>query len=205
MEVAVRGPTGGREVTATGLGLYQSCVGKVTSFTIETLGRSGKEFDVVISGPHGNAVPVRCYQHRDGNLLAEFTTNAIGMRALIVQHFRGKDRERWIIVIFRIAGFPGTYKIDVLQGAKPVLGSPFFCQAFDASKVRIQELGPTTVSVHDHIAFKRELSEDVTFCLVKGCIYFYLFFFVESIEMSSFLEVLKNVFGLDKVWEINIE
>lgn len=78
LDVTVRGPTGGREVTATGLGLYQSCVGKVTSFTIETLGRPGKEFDVVISGPQGNAVPVRCYQHRDGNLLAEFTTNIIG-------------------------------------------------------------------------------------------------------------------------------
>lgn len=58
--------------------MYQSCVGKVTSFTIETLGRPGKEFDVVISGPQGNAVPVRCYQHRDGNLLAEFTTNSVG-------------------------------------------------------------------------------------------------------------------------------
>lgn len=78
LDVTVRSPTGGREVTATGLGLYQSCVGKVTSFTIETLGRSGKEFDVVISGPQGNAVPVRCYQHRDGNLLAEFTTNTVG-------------------------------------------------------------------------------------------------------------------------------
>ncbi|KOC70769.1 Filamin-A [Habropoda laboriosa] len=125
VDVTVRGPTGGREVTATGLGLYQSCVGKVTSFTIETLGRPGKEFDVVISGPQGNAVPVRCYQHRDGNLLAEFTTSTVG-----------------------------TYKIDVLQGTKPVLGSPFFCQAFDVSKVKLQELGPMTVSVHDHIAFK---------------------------------------------------
>ncbi|OXU24388.1 hypothetical protein TSAR_010294, partial [Trichomalopsis sarcophagae] len=125
LEVAVRGPTGGREVTATGLGLYQSCIGKVTSFSIETLGRPGKEFDVVISSPQGNAVPVRCYQHRDGNLLAEFTTNSVG-----------------------------TYKIDVLHGAKPVLGSPFFCQAFDASKIKLQELGPTTVSVHDHFALK---------------------------------------------------
>ncbi|XP_043473409.1 filamin-A isoform X2 [Leptopilina heterotoma] len=125
VEVAVRGPTGGREVTSTGLGLYQSCVGKITSFTIETLGRPGKEFDVVISGPQGNAVPVRCYQHRDGNLLAEFTTH-----------------------------LTGTYKIDVLQGAKPVLGSPFFCQAFDPNKIKLQELGPTTVAVHDHVALK---------------------------------------------------
>lgn len=79
LDLTVRGPTGGREVTATGLGLYQSCVNKVTSFTIETLGSPGKEFDVVISGPQGNAVPVRCYQHRDGNLLAEFTTSTVGM------------------------------------------------------------------------------------------------------------------------------
>ena len=83
IEVAVRGPTGGREVTATGLGLYQSCIGKITSFSIETLGRPGKEFDVVISSPQGNAVPVRCYQHRDGNLLAEFTTNSVGTRDFV--------------------------------------------------------------------------------------------------------------------------
>lgn len=48
----------------------------------------------------------------------------------------------------------GTYKIDVLQGAKPVLGSPFYCQAFDVNKIKLQELGSTTVSVHDRIAFK---------------------------------------------------
>ncbi|XP_014219845.1 filamin-A isoform X2 [Copidosoma floridanum] len=125
IEVAVRGPAGGREVTATGLGLYQSCVGKVTSFSIETLGRPGKEFDVVISSPQGNAVPVRCYQHRDGTLLAEFTTSSIG-----------------------------TYKIDVLHGSKSVLGSPFFCHAFDPSKIKLQELGPPTISVHDHFALK---------------------------------------------------
>ncbi|KAL7301856.1 hypothetical protein TKK_0005461 [Trichogramma kaykai] len=130
LEVAVRGPTGGREVTATGLGLYQSSIGKVTSFSIETLGRPGKEFDVVISSPQGNAVPVRCYQHRDGNLLAEFTTHSVG-----------------------------TYKIDVLHGAKPVLGSPFYCQAFDANKIKIHELGPSIISVHDHFAFKIIKSE----------------------------------------------
>jgi filamin len=50
--------------------------------------------------------------------------------------------------------FIGTHKIDVLHGAKPVLGSPFFCQAFDASKIKLQELGPTNISVHDHFALK---------------------------------------------------
>lgn len=139
--------------------MYQSCVGKVTSFTIETLGRPGKEFDVVISGPQGNAVPVRCYQHRDGNLLAEFTTNSVGKynECLI------KDKRYLYVYIYcdNIIYFDvcssGTYKIDVLHGAKPVLGSPFFCQAFDASKVKLQELGPMTVTVHDHIALKCKL------------------------------------------------
>lgn len=100
--MTVRGPTGGREVTATGLGLYQSCVGKVTSFTIETLGRPGKEFDVVISGPQGNAVPVRCYQHRDGNLLAEFTTNTVGTYFENNAHTHALVL-RLIIKIFRIS------------------------------------------------------------------------------------------------------
>ena len=59
------------------------------------------------------------------------------------------------MILFTIS--QGTYKIDVLQGAKPVLGSPFFCQSFDPSKVKLQELGPTTVSVHDHIALKGKI------------------------------------------------
>lgn len=62
----------------------------------------------------------------------------------------------WIKLSFSFH-FLGTYKIDVLQGAKPVLGSPFFCQAFDPNKIKLQELGPTTVAVHDHVAFKCEL------------------------------------------------
>ena len=80
----MRGPTGGREFTATGLGLYQSCVGKVTKFAIETLGRPGKEFDVVISSPEGKAVPVRCYGTRDGNLMTDYTTETVGTCTLLI-------------------------------------------------------------------------------------------------------------------------
>ena len=45
----VRNPATGHAVTATGLGLHQSRVNKATSFVIETLGHSSKEFDVLIS------------------------------------------------------------------------------------------------------------------------------------------------------------
>ena len=57
---------------ATGLGLHQSRVGKTTNFVIETLGNHGKDFDVFVTGPGDSAVPVKCYQQRDENLLAEF-------------------------------------------------------------------------------------------------------------------------------------
>ena len=75
----VRNPHFGKEVTASGKGLYHTRVGKATSFIIHTLGRSSKEFDVIVSGPPdvvppNEAVPVRCYQQKDGNLLAEFVT-----------------------------------------------------------------------------------------------------------------------------------
>lgn len=77
-EVSVKNPAVGQDVIATGLGLYQSRAGKVTSFVIETLGHPTKEFDVIITGPQGSAVPVRCYQQKDGNLLAEFTAHGAG-------------------------------------------------------------------------------------------------------------------------------
>lgn len=47
LEVPVRAP--GTEPWAGGLGLYQARVSKVTAFTIDTLGRPAREFDVVVS------------------------------------------------------------------------------------------------------------------------------------------------------------
>ena len=64
---------------ASGLGLYQSSVNKATSFVIETTGQPADTFDVIISGPGSMAVPVRCYQQKDGNLLAEFIPTIIGV------------------------------------------------------------------------------------------------------------------------------
>lgn len=78
LEVNVTDPAVGRHVCASGLGLYQSRANRISNFTIETAGRPSSEFDVVITGPQGAAVPVRCYQQKDGNLLAEFTATNTG-------------------------------------------------------------------------------------------------------------------------------
>ena len=103
----VRNPHFGKEVTASGKGLYHTRVGKATSFIIHTLGRASKEFDVIVSGPPdvippNEAVPVRCYQQKDGNLLAEFVTRTAG-----------------------------AFKIDVLENMRPIVGSPFQCLSYD--------------------------------------------------------------------------
>ncbi|KAL0280862.1 UNVERIFIED_CONTAM: hypothetical protein PYX00_002026 [Menopon gallinae] len=125
MELPVKNPAMGQDVLATGLGLYQARAGKPTSFVIETLGNSSKDFDVVITGPNSTAVPVRCYQQKDGNLLAEFT-----------------------------AQNSGVYKIEVSHGSRALRGSPYMCQVFDASKVKIQDVKkpvslniPTTLKI----------------------------------------------------------
>lgn len=62
---------------------------------------------------------------QDGNLLAEFTPPT-----------------------------PGTYKVDVTQETRPVRGSPYYCQVFDASKVRVEasQIGKS-LNVNDNIAF----------------------------------------------------
>lgn len=70
------------QVSASGLGLYQAQVGRVSSFSIETLGRAAREFDVVVSGPGARALPVRCYQTKSGLLQAEFTITEVGQSTI---------------------------------------------------------------------------------------------------------------------------
>jgi len=50
----------------------------------------------------------------------------------------------------------GTYKIDVTQGSRAVRGSPYYCQVFDASKVKIEDVGSKSVAVNEKIAFRRK-------------------------------------------------
>ena len=78
VEMDVRNPAQGKSITASGLGLHQSRANKPTSFVLETLGHAGKEFDVVVTSPTGAAVPVKCYQQKDGNMLVEFVPGVAG-------------------------------------------------------------------------------------------------------------------------------
>lgn len=78
IEINVLPPVSPKEITVSGMGLYQSRVGKANTFSIDTNGKAAREFDVVVSGPGGEALPVRCYQTKGGHLQAEFTITKIG-------------------------------------------------------------------------------------------------------------------------------
>ena len=108
IEIVVLPFTSPKEIYAHGLGLYQARVGKNGTFAIETNGRPAREFDVVITGPGGQALPVRCYQTKNGHLQAEFSVQK-----------------------------PGTCKIDVLHAGGRITGSPFTCESFDSNKVEV--------------------------------------------------------------------
>ncbi|XP_014240191.1 filamin-A isoform X2 [Cimex lectularius] len=127
IEVPIQDKSG---VRAVGLGLYQSSVGKRTSFVIETYGDPSEMFDVIITGPGSSAVPVRCYQQKDGNLLAEFVPSIVGL-----------------------------YKIEVMQNCREIRGSPYYCQVFDATKVKIDNISNNTIPVNDNISFKLNRKE----------------------------------------------
>ena len=76
-EINVRDSAAGKMVTASGLGLYTAKVNNDTSFVIDTMGHKSSEFDVIITGPADavppyEAIPLRCYQQKDGRLLVEF-------------------------------------------------------------------------------------------------------------------------------------
>lgn len=122
LEVPVKAP--GNEPWAGGLGLFQARVSKVTSFHIDTFGKPAREFDVVISGPTGSALPVRCYQTKTGKLQAEFTARDVG-----------------------------PHKVEVLHQAKSLNGSPFICQVFDAENIRILDIPQSQSNVGERIVF----------------------------------------------------
>uniref|UniRef100_A0A2M4CKF2 Putative actin-binding cytoskeleton protein filamin n=1 Tax=Anopheles darlingi TaxID=43151 RepID=A0A2M4CKF2_ANODA len=111
IEINVLAPAMSKEITVNGLGLYQARVGKTTSFAIDTVGHPAREFDVVVSGPGGQALPVRCYQTKGGHLQAEFTVQKVGQCL-----------------------------IDVLHQSKPLMGSPFTCEAYDPTKIQLQKV-----------------------------------------------------------------
>ncbi len=118
IELPVRDPMAGRMVTASGMGLYQARVGKQTNFVIDTMGKKSAAFDVVVTGPPDamppyEAVPIRCYQQKDGNLLVEFQTSTVG-----------------------------AHKIEVLESGRLIHGAPFSCSSFDPSAVRLASLPP---------------------------------------------------------------
>lgn len=124
IEIIIMPSAVGKEICVHGLGLYQSRVGKTTSFAIDTNGKAAREFDVVVSGPGGQALPVRCYQTKGGHLQAEFNVLK-----------------------------PGKCKIDVLHQSKPLPGSPFICEAYDSSKVQFTSLPKTNLAINQPISF----------------------------------------------------
>ena len=114
------------------MGLYQARVEKQTSFIIETLGVTAQAFDIFVTGP-GNvvppneAIPVRCYQQKDKNLLAEFKPLSAG-----------------------------PHKIEVLHNREQISGSPFECQVYDPSKVLIIGAEDRSATVGEPVQFKLE-------------------------------------------------
>ncbi|XP_049297957.1 filamin-B isoform X1 [Anopheles funestus] len=124
IEINVLAPAMSKEITVNGLGLYQARVGKTTSFAIDTVGHPAREFDVVVSGPGGQALPVRCYQTKGGHLQAEFTVQKVGQCL-----------------------------IDVLHQSKPLMGSPYTCESYDPTKIQLQKVPKMNLSANSPISW----------------------------------------------------
>ncbi|XP_064455536.1 filamin-A-like [Ornithodoros turicata] len=121
--VEVRDPS--HAIIAHGPGLKTAQLSKTSSFIIETGGYGdAKDFDILVTAPNGSPLPVKCFQQKDGSLLAEWT-----------------------------ACVAGSHKVEVLYEGKPIAGSPFMCQVFDANRVVLQKVRTTTFSVNEKISF----------------------------------------------------
>ena len=112
-----------QSIIVHGEGLKHCTPKKMTTFLIETGGfAAAKDFDVIITDPQGSPLPVKCFQQKDGSLVAEFIPSRVG-----------------------------SHKIDVLYLESHVSGSPFISEAFDASKVQIQKIRNTNFAINEKI------------------------------------------------------
>lgn len=105
-----------------GEGLKSSSPNEKTVFYIETDGIPANEFDIVVTDPNRSPLPVKCYQQKNGSLLVEWIPKKIG-----------------------------PHKIEVFHSEKPVIGSPFNCQVFNASKVKIEPIDLTNFVINKKI------------------------------------------------------
>ncbi|GBN87324.1 Filamin-A [Araneus ventricosus] len=92
--------------------------------TLQMTQRQHHSIIALFGAPNGSPLPVKCYQQKDGSLLAEWPAQQAG-----------------------------NHKIEVLYAGKPIAGSPFSCQVFDATKVTLQKIKTTTFAVGENISF----------------------------------------------------
>ena len=74
--------------------------------------------------PPNEAIPVKCYQQKDGNLMAEFVTRT-----------------------------SGVFKIEVMDNGRPIVGSPFQCLSYDPARVRLLGIARYTIATPSRFYF----------------------------------------------------
>lgn len=115
-----------QSIVVHGISLKRTPVSSTGAFIIETNRiAQARDFDVLIADPSNSLVDVQCYLQQDGNLLAEWTPERVGM-----------------------------HKIEVLYKNRSVPGSPFIAEAFDPSSVIIESLKSTAFSLDDVVEIR---------------------------------------------------
>lgn len=106
-----------------GKGLKSAQVNEKTVFFIKTDGIQANEFDIIVTDTNRSPLPVKCYQQKNGSLLVEWIPKRIG-----------------------------SHKIEVLHSEKPLIGSPFSCEVYDASKVKVQPIESSNYVINKQIS-----------------------------------------------------
>ncbi|CAB0009652.1 unnamed protein product, partial [Nesidiocoris tenuis] len=108
-------------------------------------------FDVIITGPGSSAVPVRCYQQKDGNLLAEFMPSMIVLRKgagfaeldVTVRSPVGQDLPLAMKTINQDTDLielcpplPGKYAFNITYGGQKITDSPVTFNVIEGGAAR---------------------------------------------------------------------
>lgn len=95
-------------VTAQGKGLGLIPINIATSFQVFAGNAGGGQVRALVTGPKGENVNVKLYQQANGDSIGEFVPLSVGQ-----------------------------YRIEILYANQPVVGSPFFANAYDPQSLEI--------------------------------------------------------------------
>lgn len=127
-------------------------VGKLAGSLADKCAVSGDEFTVLVVSPTGKRVAVETIRNNEkGSFDVKFSPTEVGK-------FLKLSVDNLTITLHLLTG---PHQISILMDGTPIMGSPFSCNVYDVSKVKVTGLSQASLGIP--VTFQGKFEEDIVF------------------------------------------